>query len=54
MQGEPMWEGYEFAHFRNYPSVQWKLLNLAKLKKQNPAKLTAEAEKLQQVLSQLK
>lgn len=37
--GEPMWDGYEFAYFQNYPSVQWKLLNLQKLKKQNPAKL---------------
>ena len=53
-QCEPQWDGYEFAHFKDYPSVQWKLVNLAKLKKQNPAKLTAEAEKLQQVLSQLK
>ena len=53
-QGEPLWEGYEFAYFKNYPSVQWKLLNLAKLKKQNLAKLTAEAEKLQKIFSQTK
>jgi hypothetical protein len=53
-QGEPLWDEYEFAHFCNYPSVQWKLVNLAKLKKQNPAKLLAEAEKLQQILSQSK
>ena len=53
-QGEPLWEGYEFAYFKNYPSVQWKLLNLAKLKKQNPTKLTAEAEKLQKIFSQTK
>jgi hypothetical protein len=53
-QGKPLWDEYEFAHFCNYPSVQWKLVNLAKLKKQNPAKLLAEAEKLQQILSQSK
>lgn len=53
-QGEPLWDEYEFAHFCNYPSVQWKLVNLAKLKKQNPAKLITKAEKLQQILSQLK
>lgn len=53
-KGEPLWDEYEFAHFCNYPSVQWKLVNLAKLKKQNPAKLITEAEKLQQILSQLK
>lgn len=45
--GEPMWNGYEFEYFQNYPSVQWKLLNLSKLKKQNPTKLQAEVEKLQ-------
>ena len=53
-QGEPLWDEYEFAHFCNYPSVQWKLVNLAKLKKQNPAKLITKAEKLQQILSQSK
>ena len=46
---EPQWERYEFEYFRHYPSVQWKLLNLAKLKKQNPAKLYAEVEKLQEI-----
>ena len=35
-------------------SVQWKFVNLAKLKKQNPTKLTAEADKLQQIFSQSK
>ena len=46
---DPQWEGYEFEYFRNFPSVQWKLLNLAKLKKQNPTKLYAEVEKLQEI-----
>ena len=45
-QGEPMWDGYEFAYFKDYPSVQWKLVNLAKLKRQNPEKMEAEVEKL--------
>lgn len=45
-QGEPLWDGYKFAYFKDYSSVQWKLINLAKLKKQNPAKLQSEAEKL--------
>ena len=44
--GEPMWEGYEFEYFKNYPSVKWKLLNLAKLKKTNPAKLQSEVDRL--------
>jgi len=47
---EPMWDGYEFAYFQDYPSVQWKLLNLRKLKKQNPAKLQEEVEKLREIL----
>lgn len=44
--GEPMWDGYEFENFRAYPSVQWKALNITKLKKLNPSKLHAETEKL--------
>ena len=32
----PQWEGYEFEYFKYYPSVQWKILNLQKLSKQNP------------------
>ena len=44
--GQPEWEGYEFEYFKDYPSVQWKLLNLKKLAKQNPKKLQMEADKL--------
>lgn len=45
-QGEPDWGDFDFSYFKDYPSVQWKLLNLQHLKKQNPIKLTAEASKL--------
>lgn len=48
--GQPEWDGYEFEYFKDYPSVQWKLLNLTKLAKQNPQKLRLEAEKLRNVL----
>ena len=44
--GEPLWEGYEFEYFKNYPSIQWKLLNLTKLKRSNPAKLQSEVDNL--------
>ena len=44
--GQPEWDGYEFEYFKDYPSVQWKLLNLEKLAKQNPQKLQVKAEKL--------
>lgn len=49
--GQPEWEGYEFEYFKDYPSVQWKLLNLKKLAKKNPQKLIEEAGKLRLVLS---
>ena len=44
------WDGYEFEYFKNYPSVQWKLLNLKKLAKQNPQKLCEEADKLKKII----
>ena len=44
--GQPEWDGYEFEYFKDYPSVQWKMLNLKKLSKQNPQKLREEVEKL--------
>jgi len=44
--GQPEWDGYEFEYFKDYPSVQWKLLNLRKLAKQNPQKLREEVDKL--------
>ena len=43
---QPEWDGYESEYFKNYPSVQWKLLNLKKLAKQNPQKLQEEVERL--------
>lgn len=46
---EPVWEGSGYEAFFDYPSVQWKMLNLQKLKKQNPAKLYSEAKRLQSV-----
>ena len=48
----PSWDGYEFEYFRNYPSVRWKLNNLKKLKKQNPTKLYAYVEKLQEIFGE--
>lgn len=48
--GEPEWDSHEFAYFKDYPSVQWKLLNLKKLAKQNPLKLNEGVEKLRNIL----
>jgi hypothetical protein len=47
--GQPLWERYEFEYFKDYPSVQWKLLNLQKLAKQNPKKLQEEVNKLRDI-----
>lgn len=46
-RGKPEWESYEFEYFKDFPSIKWKLLNLAKLAKQNPQKLADEAAKLE-------
>ena len=48
--GEPEWDNYEFAHFKDFPSVKWKLLNLQKLADQNPEKLKNEAERLRDLI----
>jgi predicted nucleotidyltransferase component of viral defense system len=50
--GQPEWNGYEFEYFKDYPSVQWKLLNLKKLAKQNSQKLREEAKKLYALFSE--
>ena len=50
-QGEPDWDSVEYGYFAEYPSVKWKLLNLAKLKQDNFDKLQNEAEKLSMIFS---
>ena len=50
--GQPEWGGYEFEYFKDYPSVQWKLLNLKKLAKQNPQKLWDEVDKLHEIITE--
>ena len=52
-RGNPEWDGYEFEYFKDYPSVKWKLVNLAKLAKQNPQKLDEEAAKLEALFSKI-
>jgi len=49
---EPDWEHFEYSYFEKYPSVQWKLINLLKLKNTNPEKLMTEAEKLRELFIQ--
>lgn len=48
-KAEPDWSAFAYPYFEKYPSVQWKLLNLRKLGKTNPAKMLAEASKLKEI-----
>lgn len=45
----PEWSDSDYAEFALYPSVKWKLLNLAKLKKANPTKLRDNASRLAEI-----
>jgi predicted nucleotidyltransferase component of viral defense system len=47
--GTPNWTGYE--SFQKFPSIQWKLLNLQKLKKQNLKKHIEQYDQLKSLLS---
>jgi hypothetical protein len=37
-EGVPEWKVSDYSKFKDYPSVQWKLLNINKLKEINPQK----------------
>jgi hypothetical protein len=37
-EGSPEWETADYGRFKDYPSVQWKLLNINKLMVENPNK----------------
>ncbi|MDT8431374.1 MAG: nucleotidyl transferase AbiEii/AbiGii toxin family protein [Bacteroidales bacterium] len=45
-EGVPQWEKSNYYDLRDFPSIQWKLLNVYKLKTQNPAKHRQVVEKL--------
>ena len=47
---DPDWDNFDFAYFKDYPSVKWKQRNLQKLKLANPEKLALEVDKLRNVL----
>lgn len=48
-KAEPNWDEFAYPYFEKYPSVQWKLLNLNKLKETNLNKLYSEASKLEEI-----
>ncbi|WP_423128692.1 nucleotidyl transferase AbiEii/AbiGii toxin family protein [Gaoshiqia sp. Z1-71] len=45
-EGDPQWEKSAYSDFRDFPSVQWKLHNVNKLKTQTRAKHRQEVERL--------
>ncbi len=50
----PQWANSAYNDFRDFPSVQWKLLNVNKLKIQNPVKHRQEVERLKAHLGMIK
>lgn len=49
--GEPKWELFPIQVLKDLPAVQWKLININKLKKSNPNKHNIMIEKLKAALS---
>lgn len=45
-EGDPQWDESVYSDFRDFPSVQWKLLNVNKLKTRNRPKHRLEVERL--------
>ncbi|MBN2770971.1 MAG: nucleotidyl transferase AbiEii/AbiGii toxin family protein [Spirochaetes bacterium] len=45
-EGNPQWDKSGYSDFMGFPSVQWKLLNVNKLKTQNPVKHRQKVDKL--------
>jgi len=45
-EGDPQWKKSTYSDFRDFPSVQWKLLNIKKLKTQNLEKHSRELKRL--------
>ncbi|MDR2843378.1 MAG: nucleotidyl transferase AbiEii/AbiGii toxin family protein [Candidatus Symbiothrix sp.] len=45
-EGIPEWEKTDYTTFKDYPSIQWKLLNINKLKSTNPSKHQLGVERI--------
>jgi hypothetical protein len=50
---EPAWDLMPFAHLQELPALQWKLLNLRKLKARNPDRFAVQHEELAKKLNAL-
>lgn len=51
--GEPDWELFPVPVLKDLPAIQWKLININKLKEANPAKHKQMIEKLNDVLNSI-
>jgi hypothetical protein len=49
--GDPDWQLMKCPHLSELPAIQWKLQNLARLKKTNPRKFNQQAHELRDKLS---
>jgi hypothetical protein len=47
--GNPDWRNSDYADFQYFPAIQWKLININKLKLENPAKCRENSKKLEKV-----
>jgi hypothetical protein len=47
IKGEPNWDGVDYSMF---PAIRWKMLNIRKLKENNPLKFQEQIELLEQVI----
>jgi hypothetical protein len=48
VSSEPDWQLMKCPHLQKLPAIQWKLHNLARLKKVNPQKFTQQARELRE------
>lgn len=53
VRAEPAWELMPFKHLQQLPALQWKLLNLQKLKSRNAARFAAQHDELAKRLETL-
>jgi predicted nucleotidyltransferase component of viral defense system len=53
-EGSPQWNNSEYDEFKDFPSIQWKLLNINKLKTNNLVKHKQEVERLKNYFTKSK
>ncbi len=49
--GNPSWNLYSYPKIKDFPSVNWRLININKIKKENPDKHRKELTKLDNYFS---